>query len=104
MASFPKHLGELADDKLVLVYDLFRRTRNLLVVVVPCRVARPDDEIDVVLEMLIDPFECLIDQRKGRVTTGCLSAVDTSRTMPTVAGVTRAGTRIRLVEGIGVYV
>jgi hypothetical protein len=61
VAGFPEHLSKLADNELVLVYDLLRRTWNLFIVVVPRRVAGPDDEIDLIFEMLLDPPECLVD-------------------------------------------
>jgi hypothetical protein len=38
-----------------------------LVVVVSRRVARPDYKVDVVLNILLDPFKGLIDQRKRRI-------------------------------------
>jgi hypothetical protein len=62
-----KHFPKLLDQKFVLAYDLLLRARMLLVVVVPRRVARPDDEVDIVPDILLDPSERLIDQRKWGV-------------------------------------
>lgn len=38
-----------------------------LVVVVTDRVAGPDDEIDLILDILFDPTERLVDQGEGRI-------------------------------------
>ena len=62
-----KHLPKLLDQKFILAYDLLLRARMLLVVVVSRRVARPDDEVDIIPDIVLDPSECLIDQRKGGV-------------------------------------
>ena len=62
-----KHLPKLLDQELVLTYDLFLRAHMLLVVVVSRRVARPDHKVDIVLDVVLDPFKGLIDQRKRRI-------------------------------------
>jgi hypothetical protein len=69
---------------------------------VPCRIPSPDNKINLVLEVLVDPLEGLIHQREGGITTGCLSTVRTSRTTAVVAGIAR--TRVGLVEGVGMYI
>jgi hypothetical protein len=99
-----KHLPELLDQKFVLAYDLLLRARMLLVVVVPRRVARPDDEVDIVPNILLDPSESLIDQRKRGVATGRLRAVDTCRSSLAVTCCLRRRARVRLVERIWVEV
>lgn len=71
-----EHLPKLLDQELVLAYNLLLRARMLLVVVVPRRVTRPDDKVDIVPYIILDPPESLIDQRKRGVAPRSLCAVD----------------------------
>jgi len=62
-----KHLCKLLYQELILAYDLLLRACMLFVVVVSRRVARPDDKVDIVLDIVLDPSKCLIDERKRRI-------------------------------------
>lgn len=64
LVGHTKHLSKLCDQELVLTYDLLLRTCMFLVVVVSRRVARPDYEVDIVLNIVVDPSERLIDKRE----------------------------------------
>jgi hypothetical protein len=99
-----KHLPELLDQKLVLAYDLLLRARMLLVIVVPRRVARPDDEVDVVPDILLDPSERLVDQREGGVAPRRLRAIDACGSSLAVTCRLRSRARVRLVERVWVEV
>jgi hypothetical protein len=99
-----KDLCELVDEKFILADDLLLSAGNLLVVVVAGRVASPDDKVDVVLDVVVDPLERLVDKREGRVASRRLCAVDASRAALAVAGGVLGGARIGLVEGIGMEV
>jgi hypothetical protein len=57
-----KYLPELVNQELILRYDLLLGTSVFLIVVVSRRVAGPDDKVDVVLDVVVDPSERLVDQ------------------------------------------
>lgn len=99
-----KHLPKFLDQKLVLAYDLLLCARMFLVIVVPRRVARPDDEVDIVPDILLDPSERLIDQRKRRVAARRLRTVDACRASLAVTCRLRSRARVRLVERVWVEV
>lgn len=62
---------------LVQFGDLCFCPRQLLIIVVTSRVASPDDEIDLALQVRIDPSESLIDEGKWRIAIGGFRAVQT---------------------------
>lgn len=64
-----EYLAKLLNQELVLADDLLLRARMFLVVVVSRRVARPNYEVDIILDIVFDPFERLIHQRKWRIAT-----------------------------------
>lgn len=84
--------------------DLLDAARELLVVVVACRVAGPDDEINRVFDVLIYPVKGRIDQREGAVTVARLGAISTSRAFLSMACCVFIGSGIGLVEGVGMEV
>lgn len=53
---------ELFDEQLVELGYLLHISRYLLVVVMACGIAGPDDKVDRVLELIADPVECGIDE------------------------------------------
>lgn len=93
-------LGELGDHVLILAYDLPLCSGNFLVVVVPCRVARPDDKVYAVPDIVVDPLERLVDERVGRVAGGRLCAVYARGAMFAVASSVCCGARVCLVVGV----
>lgn len=68
------------------------------------RVASPDDKVYVVLDIVLDPFERLVDEGEGGVAGRRLCAVDTGGPMAAMAGGICSGARVRLVEGVGMEV
>jgi hypothetical protein len=72
---------KLGDHVLILLYHLFLRSGYLLVIVVPGRVACPDDKIYIILDILVYPIECLVDESERRVAAGSLCAVYAGRPM-----------------------
>ena len=104
MMPVAKNLCELGDHKFVLLYHLPLRARYVFIVVVSRRVARPDDEVDVVLDILVDPLERLVDERERRVAARRLGAIHARRPMSAMAGCVRRCARVGLVKRIGVEV
>lgn len=99
-----KYLCKLSDQELVLAYDLLLRACMLLVVIVSRRVARPNHKIDVVLDIVVDPSKGRVDQGKRRIAAGRLCTVDACRSSLAVTCCLSRGTRVRLVERVGVEV
>ena len=77
-------------------------SRNLLVAVMPSRVARPDHKIDIILNIFFDPLEGGIYEGVRRIAVGTFGAVDTSRALATMTCLIRR--RMNLVEGVGMEV
>jgi hypothetical protein len=71
---------------------------------VPGGVARPYDEIDVLLDVVVYPLECLVDECVGRVAAGGLCAVYACGPALAMACCLGCGAGISLVEGIWVEV
>ena len=51
------------------------------------RITRPNDEIDLVLQILVYPFEGGIDQGDGRVTVGGLGAENACWSFSSMTGI-----------------
>ena len=66
----------------------------------PRRIARPYDKVYVVFDVVVDPFERLVDKREGRVAASGFGAVYASRAMFAVARCLLCGARISLVERV----
>ncbi|KAL8881566.1 MAG: hypothetical protein Q9198_001250 [Flavoplaca austrocitrina] len=77
-----KHLDELLDEHLIQPDDLSLAAWDELVVIVTSGIAGPDDEVDGIFEIVVDPLESSIDQGEGGITIGFLGAED--------AGIARA--------------
>ncbi len=82
-----KDLDELLDQHFVQPDDLGLTARNELIVVVTSRIASPDDEVDGIFEIVVDPLESSIDQGEGRVTISLLGAKDASIAYAPVASI-----------------
>ena len=67
-------------------------------------VARPDDEIDLILQVLGDPFEGVIDKRERRIAVGRLGAIGASRALSAMAGDAFFGGGMDLVKFIGMEI
>lgn len=100
----PKHLFELVHQHAVLAQHLRFRSRDLLVVVVARRVARPDYKVDFVGEVLGDPGEGCVDEGQGGVAVAGFGAVVACCAMAAVTGEAGFGGGVRFVEGVGVDV
>jgi hypothetical protein len=99
-----EYLCKFRDHIFVLLHDLLWCSWKRIVVVVPRRVARPYHKVDVVLDVIVDPLECLVDERIGRVAAGRLCAVYACRPALAMACCLFCGAGICLVEGIGMKV
>lgn len=58
-----KDLRKLGDHEFILLYNLLGCSRDRVVVIVPRRIACPYDKVNVILDIVVDPFERLVDQR-----------------------------------------
>jgi len=67
-------------------------------------VAGPDDEVDLVLEVLLDPGEGGVDEGVRGVAVGRLGAVGAGVALAAVAGVVLVGRGVAFVELVGVEV
>jgi len=70
-----KNLCKFGDDELVLLDDLFSCTWNCVIVIMACGVAGPYHKVDIVLEILLDPFECLVNEGDRAVAARGLGSV-----------------------------
>ena len=104
LVRHPEHLSELVYQVFILVNDLLLCAGVLLIVVVSRRVACPNDEINVIPDVVLDPLERLVHQRKRRITPRRLCAVDASRPSLAVACCVLGGARVRLVERVRVEI
>lgn len=102
--AIAKDLGQLLHHELVLRDDFILRAGVFLVVVVACRVAGPDDEVDVVGDMLFYPVERCVDEGDGRVACRRFGAVVASGPMFVVAGGRRLGAGVGPVVRVGMEV
>lgn len=55
--------------------DLICRARIPLIVVMPCRVTGPNDKVNIVFEVVLNPAKCLVNEGIGRVAFGLFGAV-----------------------------
>ena len=62
-----KQSDPLSRHIVVEVHDLVGGAWNLLVIIMPSRVSGPNHEVDVILEILLNPAEGLVDQGKGGI-------------------------------------
>lgn len=102
VVSLAKDLDKLGDDELVESNDLLVRSRVVLVVVVSRGIARPDDEVDVILDVVVDPLESRIYQAERTITTGDFRPVVPGRPFPGVTLI--IWRRVEFVEGVGMNV
>jgi hypothetical protein len=92
-----KDFQKFVYDELVLLYDLVLAARYPFVIVVSGRVARPDDKVDVVSYVVLDPFESDIEERLRRVAGRSFGAIDASRAGSSMAGAFFGRRRVGLV-------
>lgn len=97
-------LSELVHQVFILLDDLLLCAGVLLIVVVSRRVACPNDEINIILDVVLDPLERLVHQRIWRIASRRLCAVDASRSSLAVTCCLLGGARVRLVEGVRVEI
>jgi hypothetical protein len=99
-----KYLSKLVYQIFILVDDLLLCAGVLLIVVVSRRVACPNNEIDFIPDVVLDPLERLVHQRIWRIASRRLCTVDASRSSLAVACCLFGGARVRLVEGVRVEI
>jgi hypothetical protein len=99
-----KGLEEFVGNDAVCAQDLLGAAWVVLVAVVTGRVASPDDEVNVVLDISGDPVKGGIDERERRVTVRRLGAKGASKSMAAVASDALLSGRVNFVELIGVKI
>jgi len=104
VVAIPKDVGQLLHHELVLRDDLILGARQLLVVVVSCRVAGPHHKINVVGHIVLYPVHGRVDEGRGRVACRCFGAVVACRAIFAVACSLLLGARVCLVVGVGMEV
>lgn len=97
-------LLELLYHKLVLAEHLVHRSRYPLVIIMACRVTRPDHEVYGIFEVFVYPVESRIDQSKGGVAIASLSPICSCRSRTTMTCIVFCRRGIYLVERIRVEI
>jgi hypothetical protein len=87
----PEDFGEFGYHVLVLLYDLLLCPGDFFIIVMSRRVACPYNKVYVILDVVIDPLECLVDEGERRVAAGSFCAVDTGRSSFAMACCVRCG-------------
>lgn len=95
-----KDLFEFCDQYSIRREHLLLATWMTLVVVMPCGIACPDDEIDLIFYVVFDPLECRIDQCPWGVAIAGFGSIQSCRSMVPVAGGVFVRSRVDLVKGV----
>ena len=95
-----KDLQEFLHKQLVLRSDLLFAPREFLVIVVASRVSGPDDEVNVVFQRRVDPFECLVQEADGAVAICGLGTVEACGSRASMASLFLLGGRVDFVIGV----
>ena len=101
---FAKDFRELVDQEFVQLLDLLLGSWNFFITVMTGGVASPENEVDVVSKIVVDPFECSVDQRDWRVAVCSLCAENTGRSITPVACLNLLGRCVGFVESISMEV
>ena len=99
-----KHLDEFVDQQLVQIDDLFLASWDELVVVVASRVTGPDNKVNGVFEVVVDPLKRSVDQADGGIAVGFLRTEDTSVAFAPMACIVTIRGRVLAVERIGMKI
>ena len=99
-----KHLIKFRNQQLILAYQLFLGADYTLVVIVSCRIARPYDKINFVLNILLYPGERCIDERYRAVAARHFRAEITRLSGISVASATLLSRRANYVKWIRVEI
>lgn len=100
VADLAKYIQKLVRDESVRTQNLVLGSRDLFVAVMACRVARPYNKIDMILDVFLDPFECRVHEREGRVAIRGFCTVRAGCALSVMAGIVFFGGRMDFVEGI----
>lgn len=100
VVGFAKDLDEFVDEHLIQLDDLLFCARNELVIVVASGIASPDDKVDSIFEVVVDPLESSVDQGDGRITVGLLGAEYTSVALAPMASIIVVGGGELAVESV----
>lgn len=65
--GLPEDLKKFGNEQLILVDNLHVTSRNFLIIVVTGGVSSPDDEVNLVLDVIFDPVEGSVQQSDGTV-------------------------------------
>jgi hypothetical protein len=103
-AARSKHVCKFCDQQLILRNDLLLCSWYLLIIIVARRVAGPYDEVYAISQVLVDPFEGLVNQGEGGIAAGRLAAIHACRSSFAVASGICFGAGICLVEGVWVEI
>ena len=85
VVTLAPNLCEFGDEHLVQIDDFAGCAWYLGIAIMSRRVASPNDEIDFIFEVVIEPLECCIDKSEWRITIRRLGAEDTCRPGITMA-------------------
>lgn len=99
-----KDFGEFADHELVGMYDLLLGAGYLLVVVMPCGITCPYDEVYFIGNVVLYPVEGRIDERWRGVAGRGFGAIVAGWATFSVAGCICRCARVCLVEGVWVEI
>jgi hypothetical protein len=124
-AAVPEDLYHLVDGSFVGSIDFSRGTGNLDILIVPRRVAGPDDKIDLlvtpdswsaptrraskagaeayVFQILVDPPKRLVDKSPRRITGTLRYSIRSGDTLSAVALLVRVGARLVVVVRMDIY-
>ncbi len=104
VVGFAKELDEFVDEHLIQLDDLFGAARDELVIVVASGIPGPDDKVDGIFEVVVDPLKGSVDQGDGGVTVGPLGAEDTGVALPPMASIIVLCGGVSTVESVWVEV
>lgn len=104
VAALSKDVRKLGDHVLVLLHDLLLRPWDFVIVVVSRRVAGPYNKVYIVLDVVFNPLERLVDERKRGVASCGFCAIEASGSAFAMARSVGFCARICLVERVWVKV
>ena len=104
VVGFAKELDEFVDEHLIQLDDLFGAARDELVIVVASGIPGPDDKVDGIFEVVVDPLKGSVDHGDGGVTVGPLGAEDTGVALPPMASIIAVCGGVSTVESVWVEV
>lgn len=80
-----KDLGEFVHHELIQADDLICRAGIPLIIVMPCRVTSPDDKVNLVFKVVLNPAKCLVNEGNWRVAFSLFGAIVPGGALTSVA-------------------